>query len=316
MVVKCSAVTVRVIIAGLDLRSRERAMRFVKMHGLGNDYVYVNGMTQTVAGDPSALARALSDRHFGIGGDGLILVLPPSPGVAADVRMRMFNADGSESEMCGNGVRCVCKLAHDHGLSRARPMRVQTGRGVLSLDYTLDTDGKVAQVTVDMGEPILQLEKVPVDTGHLEPTDSAHVWRVGLAESGETFAATFVSMGNPHAVIYVPDVGAVDLVRLGPRLECHAAFPRRMNVHFVQMHGESEVTMRTWERGSGVTLACGTGACAAAAVACEVGLAAFGAPIEVALPGGELGVTVGPGARELSMRGPARRVFSGEVVIA
>jgi diaminopimelate epimerase len=222
----------------------------------------------------------------------------------------MFNADGSESEMCGNGVRCVCKLAHDHGLSRARPMRVQTGRGVLSLDYTLDTDGKVAQVTVDMGEPILQLEKVPVDTGHLEPTDSAHVWRVGLAESGETFAATFVSMGNPHAVIYVPDVGAVDLVRLGPRLECHAAFPRRMNVHFVQMHGESEVTMRTWERGSGVTLACGTGACAVCVAGVLTGRS--GRSIVAHLPGGDLNLHHDAADEHVFMTGPAVEVFTGD----
>lgn len=293
-------------------------MRFIKMHGIGNDYVYVNGFAEQVA-DPAALAPIIADRHTGVGGDGLILVLPPENGVAADVRMRMFNADGSESEMCGNGIRCVCKLAHDHGVSRANPMRVQTGRGVLTLRYTLDASGKVAQVTVDMGEPILEPAKVPVKIDGQprivnHPMAGLITWPAILPanwmqDCGLDPRMTCVSMGNPHVTIYVKDVARVPLEIVGPYLEKHPIFPRKINVHFVQVHSRSEVTMRTWERGSGITLACGTGASAV----CISGVLTDrnDRKILAHLPGGDLTLEW-RADNHLDMTGPATEVFTGE----
>src|SRR5438270_11224635 len=227
-------------------------MRFTKMHGLGNDYVYVDCFRQPPPRDPAALSRAVSDRHFGVGSDGLILIAPSE---RADVRMRMFNADGSESEMCGNGVRCVAKYIHDHGLAKKDRVTVETGRGVLTLDLEVD-GGKVRRVRVDMGPPILRAAEIPTTLPGDPPID------VPLAVSGRELRVTAVSMGNPHAVAYVDDVGRFPVEALGSALEHHPAFPRRVNAHFVQVLGPGEVRMRTWERGSGITLACGTGACA------------------------------------------------------
>lgn len=283
-------------------------MRFVKMHGIGNDYVYVNGYTETVH-DPAALAPVIADRHTGVGGDGLIMVLGPQDGVNAHVRMRMFNADGSEAEMCGNGIRCVCKFAHDFGISRANPMRIETGNGVRSLAYTLDEGGKVEMVTVDMGEPILDPRQVPVDPNQLEATEQPQTFRIALDQSGELLTATLVSMGNPHAVIFHPDVASVELNRLGPLLEHHRAFPRRMNVHFVQVHSDHEVTMRTWERGSGVTLACGTGATAVCVAGALTGHS--DRMIVAHLPGGDLQLDW-RADNHVAMTGPATQVFEGE----
>src|SRR6478672_10698202 len=226
-------------------------MKFTKMHGIGNDYVYVNGFAEAVA-DPAQTAQKVADRHFGVGGDGLILILPSDK---ADVRMRMFNADGSESEMCGNGVRCVAKYAYDHGLTRSNPMRVETGRGVLSLALKTDARNKVEQVTVNMSPPILDLAKIPVDREKVVAGAREHEYRLSMAQGNELVDATFVSMGNPPAVIYTPDVKSLDLARIGPPLENHKAFPRRMNVHWVQVVSRDEVLMRTWERGSGITWA-------------------------------------------------------------
>ena len=158
-------------------------MKFTKMHGIGNDYVYINGFEQTVE-DPAALSIQIADRHFGVGGDGLIMILPPAPGIDAHVRIRMFNADGSEAEMCGNGIRCVAKYAHDHGLTDARPMKVQTGNGVLSIDFTTDAAGKLETATVDMGEPILTPADVPVDVTKLSGTDQPHTFQVAMPETG------------------------------------------------------------------------------------------------------------------------------------
>ncbi|MBI1369901.1 MAG: diaminopimelate epimerase [Planctomycetes bacterium] len=269
-------------------------MRFTKMHGIGNDYVYVNGFEETVR-DPAALAPRIADRHTGVGGDGLILILPPESGVKADVRMRMFNADGSESEMCGNGVRCVAKYAFDHGLTKARPMRVQTGNGVLTIDYTLDANGKLATATVDMGEPILELPKVPVDATRFDATLEG---------------AMYVSMGNPHATFFVKDVAAVELAKLGPKVEHHAAFPRRINVHYVQVHSPGELTMRTWERGSGITMACGTGACAVAVSGVLTHRTAR--KVLAHLPGGDLTLEWRETDNHVYMTGPAVEVFSGD----
>ncbi|MCZ6543794.1 MAG: diaminopimelate epimerase [Planctomycetota bacterium] len=281
-------------------------MRFTKMHGIGNDYIYVNGSEESV-NDPAALARAMADRHMGVGGDGLILILPSQNGVEADLRMRMFNADGTESAMCGNGIRCVCKYAHDHGLSKAQPMRIQTGTGVLTLEYTIGGDGTVDQVTVDMGEPILLLAEVPVDRRHLAGGDGP-IYRISVDE--QTFEAVFVSIGNPHAVIYVDDVEVVDLQRLGPKLETHPAFPNRMNVHFVRVADPNEVFMRTWERGSGTTLACGSGACAVCVAGVITGRT--DRRLLAHLPGGDLDIRWDERTNHVFMTGPAEEVFTGD----
>jgi diaminopimelate epimerase len=278
-------------------------MRFTKMHGIGNDYVYVNGFAEQVS-DPQEVAHRISDRHFGVGGDGLILILPSDK---ADVRMRMFNADGSEAEMCGNGVRCVAKYAFDHGLTKSNPIRVETGRGVLTL--ALETDaGKVHRVTVDMGEPILSLPQIPVDAERVIRSSESHQYHFSVG--AESFDATFVSMGNPHVVIFAPEVGQINVSRLGSQIERHPAFPRRINVHWVQTHSSSEVTMRTWERGSGITLACGTGACAV----CVAGVLTDRTDRKLLahLPGGDLQLEWRESDNHLYMTGPATEVFSGD----
>ncbi len=290
-------------------------IRFTKMHGIGNDYVYVNCFEERVD-DPIALARRIADRHFGVGGDGLILVLPPEKGVDAHVQMRMFNADGSESEMCGNGIRCVCKLAHDRGISTANPMLVQTGAGVLELKYTLDGQGKVEMVTVDMGEPILELAKIGVDETQLSKL-SKHSHSGGIEVDGARWIATFVSMGNPHAIMFDGEntqlksggLAALKLDHWGPLIELHRAFPRRINAHFVQIHSKGEVTMRTWERGSGITLACGTGATAVCVAGALTGRT--NREILAHLPGGDLHLRWDEKANHVFMTGSATEVFTG-----
>ncbi len=298
-------------------------MRFVKMHGLGNDYVYVDGFRETVDDPPSA-ARRLADRHFGIGGDGLILLLPPEPGVDAHVRMRMFNADGSEAEMCGNGVRCVCKLAYDHeatpGIRDHNPMRIQTGAGVLSLRYLLGATGRVERVTVDMGAPELDVGRIGVNLPdgaraidypamqHFAfPVDLPDNWAHHCAMEG---GMTCIGMGNPHAVFFCESVADVPLERVGPAIERASIFPNRINVHFVQVHDRAEMTMRTWERGSGVTLACGTGAAAVCVAAALTGRADRAALIH--LPGGDLELAWDEPSGHVFMTGPAVEVFTGE----
>jgi diaminopimelate epimerase len=276
-------------------------MRFTKMQGAGNDYVYVDCFEQRVS-DPAALARVISDRHYGVGGDGLILVMPADDG--SDVRMRMFNADGSESEMCGNGVRCVAKYAYDHGRSRANPMRVQTGAGVKVIELHLDAAGKVSAATVDMGPPALEPARVPVLLG------GERVVNAPIEALGERLVMTCVSMGNPHAVIYVPDAAAVELERLGPALERHKLFPKRANIHFVQVNSPSDVTMRTWERGSGITLACGTGASAVCVAGVLTGRT--GRRILAHLPGGDLELEWREANNRVYMTGPAVEVYSGD----
>ena len=280
-------------------------MKFTKMQGLGNDYVYVNGFAERVA-DPVETARKVADRHFGVGGDGLILILPSD---RADVRMRMFNADGGESEMCGNGVRCVAKYAFDHGLTKNNPMRVETGRGVLTLSL-VTVGGKVREVTVNMSEPILSLPEIPVDPAKIVRGAGDHSHRLSIAQANELLDATFVSMGNPHAVMYANDVAALDLARIGPIVENHPAFPRRMNAHWVQVHSAGEVTMRTWERGSGITLACGTGACAVCVAGVLTGKTSR--KLLAHLPGGDLTLEWRESDNNVYMTGPAVEVFSGE----
>ncbi len=269
------------------------------MHGLGNDYIYVNGFAETLA-DPAQTARAISDRHRGVGSDGLILVLPSDK---ADVRMRMFNADGSEAEMCGNGIRCVAKFAYERNLAQKNPMRIETGNGVLSLDLKIDS-GKVHDATVNMGEPILDLPKIPVNIEGLRPGKLPNEFRLDL------WNALFVSMGNPHAVMFIENVAAVDLPNLGPKVENHSAFPKRINAHWVQVQSRGEVTMRTWERGSGITMACGTGACAV----CVAGMLTGRTDRKILahLPGGDLILEWREADNCVYMTGPATEVFSGE----
>jgi diaminopimelate epimerase len=275
-------------------------MKFTKMHGLGNDYVYVETFGQKAPADPAALARAVSDRHFGIGSDGLILI---GPSERADARMRMFNADGSESEMCGNGVRCVAKYIHDHGIATKPRVTVETGRGVLTLDLEV-VDGKARRVRVDMGPPILQGSDIPTKLPGDPPVD------VNVNVAGFDLGVTAVSMGNPHAVVYVDDVENFPVESVGAALEHHPSFPRRVNAHFVQILTPGEVKMRTWERGSGITLACGTGACAVCVAGVLTGRTSR--KILAHLPGGDLDLDWPADDASVFMTGPATEVFSGE----
>lgn len=290
-------------------------MRFTKMHGLGNDYVYVNGFdpedARQALADPTEMAKLVSDRHFGVGGDGLILLLPPEDGVDAHCRMRMFNIDGSEGEMCGNGIRCVCKLAHDRGVTNANPMKVQTGNGVLSLAYTLDGKGKVDTVTVDMGVPKLDPAQVPIDVSKLKPTGQPQTFGFSIDKPTATFIGTFCSTGNPHVTIYVDDLDPIALETVGPLLERHPAFPQRMNVHFVEILSRNEVKVRHWERGSGITLACGTGASAVCVAGVLTGCGER--RITAHLPGGSLTLEWKESDNHVYMTGPATEVFTGEM---
>ena len=295
------------LITGLELPGLSRyalAMKFTKMHGLGNDYVYVNGFSERVD-DPSELARKVSDRHFAIGSDGLIMILPSEK---ADVRMREFNIDGSEGEMCGNGIRCVAKYAYDHGLSKNNPMRVETKAGILTLRIKTDAQDKVEQVTVNMGPPSIEPAKVPYDPTKLTATNKPHTFTYKLA--GETVEVVPVSMGNPHSITFVPDVDKLDLNKIGPIAETHPAFPKKVNAHWVQIISPREVKMRTWERGSGITWACGTGA-SSVAVACIL-TGRTDRDILIHLPGGDLNIEWRESDNNVYMTGPATEVFSGE----
>ena len=275
-------------------------MKFTKMHGIGNDYVYVNTFDQKPPADPARLALAVSDRHFGIGSDGLILI---GPSERADARMRMFNADGSESEMCGNGIRCVAKYMHDHGIARKSRVTVETGRGLLTLDLEIE-NGKARRVRVDMGAPILQGSDIPTRLPGDPPIN------VALEVGDLMLQVTAVSTGNPHAVVYVDDVASFPVETLGPLLERHPAFPRRVNAHFVQVIEPNEVRMRTWERGSGITLACGTGACGVCVAGVLTGKT--GRTILAHLPRGDLELSWPSDESTVFMTGPATEVFSGE----
>jgi diaminopimelate epimerase len=246
------------------------------------------------------LSRAVSDRHRGVGGDGLILVCPSDK---ADARMRMFNADGSEAEMCGNGVRCVAKYVYDHGLVRKPTLTVETGRGVLTLDLEV-SGGTVRQVRVDMGEPILQADRIPTALPGDPPTD------VPLEVGGQALRVTCVSMGNPHCVTFVDAVTDALVLGVGPQVERHPAFPRRVNAEFVRVNRPDDVTVRVWERGSGETLACGTGACAV----CVAGVLTGRTQRRVTahLPGGDLQLHWSENDNRVYMTGPAAEVFSGD----
>ena len=273
-------------------------MQFTKMHGIGNDYVYVNCFEETVE-QPEQLALAISDRHFGVGSDGLILICPSK---LADLRMRMFNADGSESRMCGNGIRCVAKYAYEHGLSRNNPMTIETGSGVLTLYLTIEAD-KVLALRVNMGQPILEASKIPIDIADTRAINYP------IEVASLPMIMTCVSMGNPHAIFFVEDVASVAAEQLGPVIEDYPLFPQRVNVHWVQVIHRDEVTMRTWERGAGLTLACGTGASAVCVAGMLTGRT--DRKITVHLPGGDLQIEWNEKDNCVYMTGPATEVFTG-----
>lgn len=288
-----------------------RDIPFVKMHGLGNDYVYIDVFVTPVPEDPQALARLIADRHRGVGGDGLILV---EPSQTASARMRMFNADGSESEMCGNGVRCVAHLVVARGYAPAGPLTIETGRGVLAVEVMPENRLK-SQVKVDMGPPILTPAEVPVvlELSDREPVIEQLCPGLPLGEDWAKAAGlepgmTCVSMGNPHAVFYCRDVEAVPMEVFGPAVERHPAFPRRTNAHVVQVLSPEHVKVRTWERGSGITQACGTGASAVCVAGQLTGRS--GPRIIATLPGGDL-LLKWTGSGSVSMTGPAEEVFTG-----
>ncbi len=275
-------------------------MRFAKMHGLGNDYVYVNAFEEQVS-DPPALAVAVSNRHFGIGSDGLVLI---APSTVADFRMEMYNADGSRAEMCGNASRCVGKYVYEHGMTRRTQITLETDAGIKSLRLTLEGD-KVSRVQVDMGEPVTECDRVPCLLG------SGVVTQCSIRVLDRTFAITPVSMGNPHGVIFLSEpVETFDVRRYGPVLEQHPAFPEKVNIEFVNVLSPGRLRMRVWERGSGVTLACGTGACATLVAASLCGLAQRRAT--VVLDGGELDIEWNEASGHVYMTGPAAHVFDGE----
>lgn len=275
-------------------------MKFTKMQGLGNDYVYVNCMEQMVE-DAAETARRVSDRHFGIGSDGLILICPSDK---ADFEMRMYNADGSRGEMCGNGIRCVGKYVYDYGLTDKTSLSVETLGGIKHLFLEVE-DGKVSLVKVDMGPAILEPEKIPVTA------EGSRVVDEPLQVDGKTFRMTCVSMGNPHAVIYVDDVQGMDLEKTGPFFENHERFPNRINTEFAHVLDRNTVEMRVWERGSGETLACGTGACAVAVASILNGYTED--QVTVRLLGGDLKIEWDRETNKVYMTGPAEVVFDGEI---
>jgi diaminopimelate epimerase len=285
-------------------------IHFVKMHGAANDYVYIDCFVEPSPADPAALAVRIADRHRGVGGDGLILVEPSSRAAA---RMRMFNADGSESEMCGNGVRCVAHLVVSRGRAAAGVVTIETGRGVLTVAVT-PTGRRTSRVRVDMGTPLLEAGDIPVAVPAaagrvVDAVCPALATREAWWEAaGLDPRMTCVSMGNPHVVFYCRDVSAVPLEVVGPRLETDPLFPRRVNVHFVQVFAPHHVRMRTWERGSGITMACGTGASAVCVAGVLTGRT--GGTLAADLPGGTLDLEW-PGAGSVLMTGPAEEVFEG-----
>lgn len=276
--------------------------KFYKMHGIGNDYIYFDCMSEPLE-DAEKLAVRLSDRHFSIGGDGIILLCPSS---VADCRMRMFNADGSEGKMCGNGIRCVGKLAHDLGYVKGDICSIETLSGIKKLVFTLDEKGRVKSARVNMGAPVLEGRKIP------SVIDGEKVVNYPVEVGGESYAVTLVSMGNPHCVVFT-DPEDIDLEKIGRKFEFSPLFPERVNTEFVKVVSRNELAMRVWERGSGETLACGTGACAVAVAAVLNGYADREKPVRVHLKGGDLVITYSPDA--VYMEGEAALAFCGEVEI-
>ena len=274
-------------------------MKFTKMHGCGNDYVYVNGFTEKVADKPKAVV-ALSDRHFGIGSDGVIFI---NPSQQADFEMEMYNADGTRAEMCGNGIRCVGKYVYDHGMTDKTSITVESFGKVKYLDLTVE-NGKVIKVKVNMGKPELTAKDVPVVSVHEQVIDEE------IIVKEKSYRMTCVSMGNPHAVVFMDDVEHLAIEEIGPYFENHERFPNRTNTEFVQVIDDIHVKMRVWERGTGETLACGTGCCATA-VACVLNRLT-GAHVTVQVLGGEIEIYWDQKENLVYMTGPAVTVFEGE----
>lgn len=287
-------------------------MKFTKMHGLGNDYIYIDCMDGSFGGADSSLiydddrlaeiSRRLSDRHCGIGGDGIIMILPSDN---ADFKMRIFNADGSEAKMCGNGSRCVGKYVYDHHHTQKCDITLETLSGVKYLTLFPGADGKIESVTVDMGEPSFDPARIPVKA------DSNLGVKAGLSD-GRTMELTAVSMGNPHGVAFTSDLSDEMVLGVGPQLETHPVFPDRANIEFASVEGPADIRMRVWERGSGETMACGTGACATAVAAALTGRA--GRDVTVHLRGGDLRIRWDEASGHVFMTGPATEVFSGEYI--
>ncbi len=275
-------------------------MKFTKMHGIGNDYVYVNCFRETVS-NPEKAARFVSDRHFGIGADGMILIKPSDK---ADFFMEMYNADGGQGEMCGNGIRCVAKYVYDYGLTDKTRITVDTLSGIKYLDLHVQ-DGKVQTVCVNMGSPVLAPAKIPV------VQDGEDCINQPIEVDGKVYHMTCVSMGNPHAVVYVDDAEQLELEKIGPLFENHERFPARINTEFVKLIDKKTLQMRVWERGSGETLACGTGACAVAVASVLNGMTEE--EVTVKLLGGELQIRWDRTENAVYMTGPAAVVFDGEI---
>ena len=278
-------------------------MKFSKMHGIGNDYVYVNCFKETVE-NPEAVSIFVSDRRFGIGSDGLILIMPSDK---ADFRMRIFNADGSEAMMCGNGTRCVGKYVYDHGMTDKTDITLETNSGIKYLKLFVK-DGKVDSVTVDMGKAILKPRDIPVDSD----LDLFVAQPVEVA--GKEYKITAVSMGNPHAIVYVDDVVSLDLEKIGSDFENHKLFPNRVNTEFIKVIDDKTLQMRVWERGSGETFACGTGACASVVSSVLNNYCKYDEEVLVHLRGGDLRITYRKDGTVM-MTGPATQVFDGEIDI-
>ena len=277
-------------------------MKFTKMQGIGNDYVYVDCFQETV-NNPSAVAKFVSDRHFGIGSDGLILVKPSD---VADCEMDMYNLDGSQGAMCGNGIRCVAKFAYDRGIVHQKNISVATKSGIKYLELTVKNN-KVSSVKVNMGSPILNAKTIPV------VSEKEQVINEPLIVNGKTYHITAVSMGNPHAIVYMDDVENLDIAEIGPAFENHINFPDRINTEFVKVIDRHTLQMRVWERGSGETLACGTGACAVAVASTLNGLVDEDVPVTVKLLGGNLEILWNRQENLVYMTGPATTVFEGEI---
>jgi diaminopimelate epimerase len=277
-------------------------MKFTKMHGAGNDYVYVDCFAQSLPVDAASLARQVAHRHFGVGGDGLILICPSE---IADVRMQMHNADGSQAEMCGNGIRCLAKYVYDHDIARKENLKVETGAGVLDLALHVGEDGRVDEVTVDMGKPMLEAGQVPTTIRESGPVIDCEV-----EFAGRTFQVTCVSMGNPHCIIFVPEATDELVQGLGPTIETDPRFPNRTNVEFVERISSGEVRQRTWERGSGETWACGTGASAV----CVAGVMTGRTDRRILnhLLGGDLTLDWDASNEHVRMTGGAVEVFHGQ----
>lgn len=279
-------------------------LKFTKMHGIGNDYIYFNGFTQSID-DPEKLSKTVSDRHFGIGGDGIIIICPSE---IADAQMKMYNADGSQGKMCGNAIRCVGKYIYDNGIvSKDRTeVKIETLSGVKTLKLFVE-NGEAKGALVDMGKAILKAEDIPVIY------DSDTVINKPLDVDGKIYDVTCVSMGNPHCVVFLDDVKNLELEKIGPSFEFNKAFPDRINAEFAKVIDENTIEMRVWERGSGETWACGTGACATAVAAVENGFCKKGEDITLRLRGGEL--TIKYTDETVFMTGPATKVFDGEIEI-